>query len=557
VNEYENKNNHLHHRDIPDRYSVCPPKGTLYADLYIHCPNAPTSGLHYAMTCALYCRLSREDFSTTGESESIRNQKSLLLQYAESHNWKVYDIYCDEDFSGADRQRPAFLRMLHDAEARKFDIILCKTQSRFTRDMELVEKYIHGKFPLWGIRFVTVVDNVDTDIRGNKKIRQIGGLVNEWYLEDLSENIRTVLDSKRRNGVFIGSFAAYGYRKDPGDKGHLLIDGIAAAVVRDIFQLYCSGNSLRLIADILNHRGIPNPTAYKQQCGLNYVNQSSDRSAHWNKNTVRRILENRLYVGDMVQGRRKKISYKSKICLDVPKSQQICIPNTHAAIVSSDVFDAVQARLHSRSHSRTPGPPCPLSGKVFCGTCGATMVKNSNSYARNPLYYMRCPNGCPSCSIRLDWLQESVAEKLRQHLCMAIQALDKDVVEAHLENTDTITDIQVELEHLHNRREKLQTALRSLYLDKADGLISAEQFQEMSAGFTRESAQLQTRIESVQAQAAGQQADRSAAAAAAIDSLCQLKTLDTVAVEIFISRITVSPRNQLSNTQKIQIVWNF
>lgn len=196
------------------------------------------------MKAAIYPRLSDEDRNkknAADESESIQNQKSMLIEYAAEHNWEIYDIYCDEDWSGADRNRPEFNRLLKDAQARKFDIVLCKSQSRFTRELELVEKYIHGLFPLWGIRFIGVVDNADTDIKGNKKSRQINGLVNEWYLEDLSDSIRSVFDNKRKNGCHIGSFALYGYKKDPDKKGHLIIDEEAAQVVREVFNLFVQG----------------------------------------------------------------------------------------------------------------------------------------------------------------------------------------------------------------------------------------------------------------------------------------------------------------------------
>ena len=140
----------------------------------------------------------------------------MLLQYAMEQGWELYNIYSDDDYTGSDRRRPEFNRLLKDAEAHKFDIILCKTQSRFTRELELVEKYIHGLFPIWGIRFISIVDNADTANKGNKKSRQINGLVNEWYLEDMSENIRSVLTNRRVNGFHIGAFALYGYKKPKG-----------------------------------------------------------------------------------------------------------------------------------------------------------------------------------------------------------------------------------------------------------------------------------------------------------------------------------------------------
>ena len=186
------------------------------------------------MKVAIYCRLSEEDKnkSDSVDSESIQNQKSMLIQFAMDRNWEIYNIYSDDDYTGADRNRPEFKKLLADAENRKFDVVLCKTQSRFTRELEMVEKYIHGLFPYWGIRFVSIVDNADTDNKGNKKSRQINGLINEWYLEDLSDNIKSVLTNKRKQGYYIGSTALYGYRKDPDKKGHLIIDEEAAEIVR-------------------------------------------------------------------------------------------------------------------------------------------------------------------------------------------------------------------------------------------------------------------------------------------------------------------------------------
>ena len=197
------------------------------------------------MKAAIYCRLSKEDEEQEKkdrekESESIQNQKSMLINYAIEKGYDIYRIYSDEDYSGIDRNRPDFNRMIEAASQRKFDIILAKTQSRFTRDMELVEKYLHGKFVEWGIRFIAVVDHVDTADEANKKSRQINGLVNEWYLEDLSNNVRSVLTHKRREGKYIGTFALYGYIKDPEDNNHLLVDPEAAEVVRRIFTLYLS-----------------------------------------------------------------------------------------------------------------------------------------------------------------------------------------------------------------------------------------------------------------------------------------------------------------------------
>ena len=273
------------------------------------------------MKAAIYCRLSEEDrnkqsepaakehwlekdvHSKACESESIQNQKSLLTQYAVDKEWEIYNIYSDDDYTGADRSRPAFNQLLADAKSNKFDIVLCKTQSRFTREMELVEKYIHTLFPIWNIRFVSVVDNADTEVKGNKKARQINGLINEWYLEDMSDNIKSVLTSRRKNGLHIGAFALYGYKKDPDQKGHLIIDEEAAAVVREVFTLFSQGYGKTAIARILNERGIPNPTEYKRLHNLRYKQPAARNSTLWKYFAISDMLVNEIYIGNMVQGK--------------------------------------------------------------------------------------------------------------------------------------------------------------------------------------------------------------------------------------------------------------
>ena len=184
---------------------------------------------------AIYCRLSKEDLDENkidNLSRSIQNQKSMLTDFAEINGWQIFDIYCDDNLSGVARDRPEFNRLIRDASLRKFNIILCKNQSRFTRDMQLVEKYIHGLFPIWGIRFVGMVDGADTSVKGNKKARQINGLVNQWYLENLSDNIKATLKLKRIRGKYTGSVLPYGYRPDPDDINCFIIDPVAASVVK-------------------------------------------------------------------------------------------------------------------------------------------------------------------------------------------------------------------------------------------------------------------------------------------------------------------------------------
>jgi len=304
------------------------------------------------MKAAIYVRLSEEDRdkrSPLDDSRSIANQKELLKNYASERNWEIFDIYCDDDYTGADRNRPRFKRLIADAEYGMFDIILCKTLSRFTREIELVEKYIHGLFPLWGIRFISVADNTDSDDRKSKKARQITGLINEWYLEDMSDNIKSVLTDKRRSGKHIGSFAPYGYKKDPKISGHLICDPPSADVVRMIFSMYSKGHSMTEIATTLNTKMIPSPKEYKRQKGEKYINSSKEKCI-WRYPAISAILRNEMYIGNMVQGRFASESYKTKKNRPQPKERWFIVKNTHDAIIDTETWEIVQSKL--LSHSR-------------------------------------------------------------------------------------------------------------------------------------------------------------------------------------------------------------
>lgn len=335
------------------------------------------------MKAAIYCRLSKEDEDKIGESESIQNQKSMLLQYAIEKGFDIYQIYSDEDYSGIDRNRPAFNSMLQAASEHQFDVVLAKTQSRFTRDMELVEKYLHGKFMEWGIRFIAVVDHVDTNDTANKKSRQINGLINEWYLEDLSTNVRSVLDHKRKEGLFIGSFALYGYCKDPEAKGKLVVDPEAAEIVKRIFSMALSGIGAHKIARILNDEKVPSPTAYKQMNGIHYHIAAKNRNVGlWSSPTVYQMLHNQTYAGNLVQGRHKKISYKTEKTMWLPKSQWIVVENTHEPIIDMETFETVQMMLKERTRSGAKGEIHPLAKKSSADVVEALWSRRDDSRER-------------------------------------------------------------------------------------------------------------------------------------------------------------------------------
>ena len=221
----------------------------------------------------IYCRLSIEDQNKlkTDDSQSIQNQKSMLRNYYRERDWEIYDIYCDDSYSGIDRSPPEFTRLLRDCEKGNINIVLCKDQSRFSRDTVVIEQYINDKFLEWGIRFIGVADNADSDSEMYDTMWLFTSAYNEMYVKNISSKIRRTLTYKREHGQFIGSFAPYGYMIDPNDKHHLVIDKETAPVVFRIFEMYAQGSGYRKIVQELNAPGILSPSAYKTKTAQNIL----------------------------------------------------------------------------------------------------------------------------------------------------------------------------------------------------------------------------------------------------------------------------------------------
>ncbi|MCD7801806.1 MAG: recombinase family protein [Clostridiales bacterium] len=514
---------------------------------------------------AIYCRLSEEDRNKQhkgDDSNSIQNQKAMLLQYAGEKGWEVYDIYSDDDYAGADRRRPEFNRLLSDAQAHRFDIVLCKTQSRFTRELELVEKYIHGLFPVWNIRFVSIVDNADTADRGNKKSRQINGLVNEWYLEDMSDNIRSVLISRRQDGYHIGSFALYGYQKDPEQKGHLIIDEEAAVHVREVFSLYANGNGKTAIARILNDRGIPNPTEYKRLQGLRYQPPRSKNSTLWSYYTVAHMLENEMYIGNMVQGRYGSVSYKTKQNRPRPKSDWYVVKGTHEPIIDCELWNRVQALLAQRTRPFSTGTIGLFAGKARCANCGYVM-RSSKSRGK---HYLQCPtrriakDACTGSFISVDLLEQTVLAELER---LSAAYLDREQL---LGQVSFCSDLQEqrnrlcsELAAYEKNAAGYRKSARELYLDKVRGLIGEGDFLELSRGFAADRERLERRIQDTRAQIAGIEARMAAGddRRERIERYTHPEHLSRKAVEVLIDYILVGRRAVGEKSPPIEIHWSF
>lgn len=436
---------------------------------------------------AIYCRLSEEDSDKQGaDSQSICNQKALLRQYAQAHGWQVVAELSDDDYAGSDRNRPAFRELIAGAERGAYDIILCKTQSRFTREIELVEHYLHDCFPRWGVRFVSVVDNADTAVRTNKKSRQIHGLINEWYLEDLSENIRAVLTSRRKRGLHIGSTALYGYQKDINQRGHLTIDPITAPVVREVFGWYAQGVSQTAIAQRLNERGEPSPAARKGRA-----------QTLWRASTIGAMLRNAMYQGTLVQGRYGSESYKTRRNRPRPKEQWYCVPGTHEPLISQQVWEQVQQRLSSRARPSHAPEAHRFAGKVFCQSCGAPLCITTTRGIR----YLQCSTrhageDCSGAFVAETGLQQAVAQALRELLEQY-----QNQLQTYLEQMEQVQHSnQDELAHCRAARVRYQNSLQMLYLDRAAGRLSQADGQAICERLTGDLNRLDEQIKQLEHQ---------------------------------------------------------
>ena len=527
----------------------------------------------------LYTRLSDEDrdkLHESDESESIQNQKAMLSDYCKERGWVIYDVYCDEDYSGIDRNRPEFNRMLADCERGHIDIVLCKSQSRFSRDMEVIEKYIHNKFLEWNVRFIGVVDRADSSDVANKKARQINGLINEWYLEDTSENIRRTLQSKRERGEFTGSFAPFGYLVNPENKNHLIIDEYAAPIVRDIFRWYLQGWGYRKIVMHLNELGIPNPTAYKKQQNSRYVNKQANKSPSkglWTHSTVYTMIRNENYTGTLVQGKSHFVSYKNRKKKWVPKDEWIRVPNCHEPVIDALTWGRVQELLTGR----TARAGCnaqeisPLAGKVRCAVCGKAMKRDVYWNKKRTIQYynlkcgaykdgsMNCCNTTAMSGLQLDAAIISQLNTWLRDYC------ERDDIEIKSEHDIKIERLNRESESTSKEIEKIRERLNKLYEDKLDGFISKELFVSYSKKFEKEITVLNEKLRAVelQAEALRQTGCDSNYRQNLIGKYTNIDRLTRPIADEFIDYVTIGAKpepcvnDEPANPREITVYWKF
>lgn len=462
---------------------------------------------------AEYLRISRED-GDKEESDSIGTQKDITHEYVELNDDIVFaDEYVDDGWTGTNFERPDFQRMMADVKSGAVNCIIVKDLSRLGRNYILVGQYLEMIFPLLNIRFISVVDHIDSvkdPASINNALVSFKNVMNDEYCRDISNKIRASLDRKRGKGEFIGSFASYGYLKDPEDRHHLVIDPVAAEVVRNIYQWFLSGTSIIGIAKKLNHLGIPNPTMYKRQLGFQYRHPAGELcDGLWPDSSVKRILKNRIYTGDMVQNKTKIKSYKVQVCTNVPEEKWIIVPDTHEAIIPRDQFETVQQLL--RRDTRTAPGVSHVSifgGYIRCADCRRAMAKKTAVQPYKKYYYYVCQtfrkgdrDACTKHTIREEKLYQAVLTTIQTQIQLAVsmddvlQELKEKDVKAHKSSR-----LDAMLEMKKQEHAKISQFKLDLYPDWKSGIISKSEYLSLKEKFDRQLAQIEQAVSNIKAE---------------------------------------------------------
>ena len=450
-----------------------------------------------------YIRLSREDLQKINrgldDSNSVKNQRDILNDFHFNHaeEFESYTEYVDDGHTGTDTERESFQRLLGDVMSGKINCVVVKDLSRFARNYSDAGSLIDNLFVQMGVRFISLAEGVDSYLNPdsvNSIIVPITNVMNDQYCYQTSKKIRQVFDYKRRNGQYIGSFAPYGYIKDPKDKHQLIVDPEAAETVKKIYEMCLQGTAKLQIVMYLNDHGIPSPTAYRKLKGLPYSPAISD-APMWGNKIITDILRNPIYTGDLVQGRRRVKSYKVHQIEAVPEEEWVRVPDTHEAIIPRETFDKVQALLVRDTRTSPKGREVHLfSGFLKCADCGKSITRSQsgkNIYYACSTYKNRSRTACSMHSIKHNRLEAAVLFAIQYQVNTAVSysELIARINSAPLKKSqshrlnDQIAAKEKELTRITRYKQ-------SLYQDWKDGEITQQEYRDMKADYERQAAEL-------------------------------------------------------------------
>ncbi len=446
---------------------------------------------------AIYIRLSKED-GDREESESVTNQRKILKAFAKENKYKIYDEYVDDGYTGTNFNRPNFKRMIKDIEHKKVNMVITKSLSRLGRDYIETGRYIETYFPENEVRYIAILDDVDTYLDRNCDTVAFKNIMNDYYAKETSKNIKKTKNKKKLEGFYYTSYAPFGYKK-VSKSGNLEIDEVQAEIVRKIFNLFLEGKGTYQIARILTEEGIQTPGLQMKMTGV--VNNITNTTDKWNHNTIRRILSNQIYIGNCVQNKKKKISYKSKKMIALPEEEHTITKNHHKPIIPIDKWELVQKMLKIHKNAKIRDTDVLFKGLLYCTHCNnrlsiRTKVDHNKSGDVTRRYIL-CNTAnkkfsnksCYKRYINYDIFEEQAISKISEILELYINSnafKNEDALQKILESQSNKGNILRKIEKLNKDLEKVNKKVTTLYNDKLNGLLEEQDFKLFSENLITE-----------------------------------------------------------------------
>lgn len=505
----------------------------------------------------VYSRISRED-GDKAESESLGNQREIIKSFVKKHkDMKIVDYYSDDNFSGTNFNRPEFKRMYEDIKDGKINCVIVKDLSRFGRDYIDVGNYIQKVFPKFGVRFIAINDNVDSVVKQYDMITPIKNIFNEQYARDISDKIISTFRNKQEQGQFIGAFTSYGYKKDPNNKYHLIIDEYPASIVRRIFKLFCEGKGKISIAKLLNDEGVLCPSEYKKSIGEKYTNSHKlQNTNYWTYSTIHNILCKEIYIGNMVQHRSdcSKFNYSG---VQVQKDDWIIVENTHEPIIDKETWNTTQGLLKRRTRQLGfQNNVSMFAGFLTCGDCGRAMAKITwNKKVRYVCgTYKRYSKVCTSHSIPEEKLISIVLEDVNyilskiDNIKSLVEEAQKDANKHNQDSNDKDSLLNIEAQ-----LNKIKHLKKSTYEDYRTGLLTKEEFIEYKADYDKQERSIEKLIQDMNDKSISQEeAIIESEFVKSLKNTSRIDTLDRVVLESFYDKIYIYEDKRIKFKYKFQ-----
>lgn len=521
---------------------------------------------------ALYGRLSRDD-EMSGESMSIQSQRAILGQYAKEHGFTNCRFFMDDGYSGTNFDRPAFIEMMELVQQGRVKTILVKDLSRLGRNYLEVGRYTEVIFPEYKVRFIAITDGVDSAV-GENEFAPFKNIINEWYAKDISRKVKSAFKAKALRGEYTGAYPPYGYDRDPADR-HKLVPNQYSSVIGEIFRMALEGKTCGQIARELERQQILRPQAYLHEKFGKFV---SDRILQypfaWDHSSVRAILMNQVYIGNMVHFRTGSKNFKEKKLIWKPETDWIVVEGTHEPLVDAETFWTVQERVKVKQPRKRCCNANIFRGLLFCGECGKRMAfcNRKNEKRRKSLGSFSCNTNrryggkfCTTHYITLEQVKSIVLEDIRRNAMLASEDtgryIDYLMQLSKAGQADEVNALKKELETSRHRLAELATLVQRIYEDHVFDRLPEELYQALSAKYEAETKNLKARISEIQTQLAesASKTQNSKDFAALVAPYADITELDEELVHTLIEKIVIHEKEILDGqpVMRIEIYYRF